>query len=82
METQIALMRKRKEIVEKMEIRVADDITQMNQGLLNRLHLHEDITSAWFYNGHIYGTDLNGDRHRFDIYDNINHRLKRPLNEI
>jgi hypothetical protein len=55
----------------KMQIKIGDDITQVNQGLLNGLHLNNHITSAWYFNGHIYGTDLNGDRHKFDIYDSI-----------
>ncbi|CAG2253772.1 unnamed protein product [Mytilus edulis] len=76
MESKIALLRNRKLINEKLEVRISDDVTRLNQGLLNRLYLHEDVTSAWYFNGHIYGTDNNGDRHRFDIYDNIRQKLK------
>lgn len=77
MESKIAVMRKRKDINETMQIKIGDDITQLNQGLLNRLHLNEHITSAWYFNGHIYGTDLNGDRQKFDIYDSISQKLGR-----
>ncbi|CAG2219107.1 unnamed protein product [Mytilus edulis] len=76
MESKIALLRNRKLINEKLEVRISDDVTRLNQGLLNRLYLHEDVTSAWYFNGHIYGTDNNGERHRFDIYDNIRQKLK------
>ncbi|CAG2190712.1 unnamed protein product [Mytilus edulis] len=76
MESKIALLRNRKLINEKLEVRISDDVTRLNQGLLNRLYLHEDVTSAWYFNGHIYGTDNNGERHRFDIYDNIKQKIK------
>ncbi|CAC5417024.1 unnamed protein product [Mytilus coruscus] len=76
MESKIALLRNRKLINEKLEVRISDDVTRLNQGLLNRLYLHEDVTSAWYFNRHIYGTDNNGERHRFDIYDNIRQKLK------
>ncbi|VDI48271.1 Hypothetical predicted protein [Mytilus galloprovincialis] len=66
MESKIALLRNRKLINEKLEVRISDDVTRLNQGLLNRLYLHEDVTSAWYFNGHIYGTDNNGERHRFE----------------
>jgi hypothetical protein len=49
---------------ETMQIKIGDDITQLNQEILNRQHLNDHITSAWYFNGHIYGTDLNGDRHK------------------
>ncbi|CAC5423357.1 unnamed protein product [Mytilus coruscus] len=75
MESKISILRNRKLINEKLEVRISDDVTKLNQGLLNRLYLHEDVTSAWYFNGHIYGTDSNGERHRFDIYDNIRQKL-------
>ncbi|CAC5397337.1 unnamed protein product [Mytilus coruscus] len=75
MESKITLLRDRKLINEKFEVRISDDVTKLNQGLLNRLYLHEDVTSAWYFNRHIYGTDNKGERHRFDIYDNIRQKL-------
>ncbi|CAC5418868.1 unnamed protein product [Mytilus coruscus] len=76
MESKIALFRNRKLINEKLEVQISDNITRLNQGLLNRLYLYEDVTSAWYFNGHIYGTDNIGERHRFDIFDNIRQKLK------
>lgn len=75
MEAKIAVLRKRKELKEKLEIRIGDDITGKNQELLNRLNQHEYITSAWYFNGHVYGTDTNGERYRFNIFDNIHQKL-------
>ncbi|CAG2220327.1 unnamed protein product [Mytilus edulis] len=77
MENKIAILKKRKDLQKSIEIKIGDDITQKNQGLINRMHLHESITSAWYFNGHVYGTDTDGERHRFDIFDNINQRLKK-----
>ena len=76
MESKIALLRRKKDISEVFNVKIGDDITKQNQGLLNRLYLHEKITSAWFFNGHVFGTDEKGARHKFDIYDNINEKLR------
>ncbi|CAG2253218.1 unnamed protein product [Mytilus edulis] len=46
MESKISILRNRKLINEKLEVRISDDVTKLNQGLLNRLYLHEDVTSA------------------------------------
>ncbi|KAH3836041.1 hypothetical protein DPMN_109410 [Dreissena polymorpha] len=48
-----------------------DDVTKPNQGLINRLHLHPDIESAWYFNGAVYGQTVVGERIKFDIYDNV-----------
>ena len=76
MESKIALLRRKKDISEVFNVKIGDDTTKQNQGLLNRLYLHEKITSAWFFNGHVFGTDEKGARHKFDIYDNINEKLR------
>jgi hypothetical protein len=76
MESKIALLRRKKDISEVFNVKIGDDITKQNQGLLNRLYLHEKITSAWFFNEHVFGTDEKGARHKFDIYDNINEKLR------
>ena len=60
-----------------MQIKIGDDIAQLKQEILNRQHLNDHITSAWYFNGHIYGTDLNGDRHKFGIYYSISQKLGR-----
>ena len=71
MDSKIAIQLKRKDMNETIQIQIGDDIRQLNQEILNRQHLNDHITSAWYFNGHIYGTDLNGHRHKFDIYDSI-----------
>lgn len=77
MENKITILKNRKALQEKLDIKIGDDITHKNRELLGRLNRHENITSAWYFNGHIYGTDMDGDRHRFDIFDNINQKLRK-----
>lgn len=67
----IEIMRKRRPLKDDGH-RLIDDVTQLNQGLINRLSLHPDIRSAWFFNGSVYGATATGKRYKFDIYDNIN----------
>ena len=77
MENKITILKNRKALQEKLDIKIGDDITHKNHELLGRLNRHENITSAWYFNGHIYRTDMDGDRHRFDIFDNINQKLRK-----
>ena len=77
MESKIALLRRKKDISEVFNVKIGDDITKQNQRLLSRLHLHDNITSAWFFNGHVFGTDEKGGRYKFDIYDNINKKIDK-----
>ncbi|CAG2188607.1 HSPA1s [Mytilus edulis] len=64
MDTKISLLRKKKAINEALKVRIGDDITKLNQGLLNRLYQHDNIISSWYFNGHVYGSDEEGTRHR------------------
>ncbi|VDI09353.1 Hypothetical predicted protein [Mytilus galloprovincialis] len=64
MDTKISLLRKKKAINEALKVRIGDDITKLNQGLLNRLYQHDNVISSWYYNGHVYGSDEEGTRHR------------------
>lgn len=65
------LMKKRKEM-KKIGHRLVDDVTSANTGLINRLQLHSDIESAWYFNGSVYGMTHTKNRIKFDLYDNIN----------
>ncbi|KAH3885692.1 hypothetical protein DPMN_009688 [Dreissena polymorpha] len=59
-------MRKRA-LMKNGGLRLVDDVTKPNQGLINRLLLHPDISSAWYFNGSVY---------KFDIYDNVNNVIE------
>ena len=64
------IMRKRKEMKTAV-FRLVDDVTKLNTDLNNRVSLHENIDSAWFFNVSVYGKTDEGKRHKFDIYSNI-----------
>ncbi|KAH3898161.1 hypothetical protein DPMN_022380 [Dreissena polymorpha] len=46
------------------------------RGLISRLHLHPDISSAWFFNGSEYSQTVADERIKFDIYDDVNNVIK------
>ena len=71
------IMRKRKEI-KTAGFRLVDDVTKLNTDLINRMSLHENINSAWFFNGSVYGKTTEGKRHKFDIYSNIDKIIRKP----
>ena len=58
--------------------RLVDDVTKLNTDLINRVSLHENIDSAWFFNGSVYGKTTEGKRHKFDIYSNIGKVIRKP----
>ena len=64
------IMKKRKEM-KHGGYRLVDDVTKENTKLINRLNLHKDIDSAWYFNGSVYGKSNVGRRHRFDLYSVI-----------
>ena len=51
--------------------RVSDDVTQLNTGLISRLQQHEEVSSAWFFNGSVYAETERSERIKFDIFDSI-----------
>ena len=48
------IMKKRKEM-KAAGFRLVHDVTKMNMELINRLSLHQNIDSAWYFNGSVYG---------------------------
>lgn len=64
------IMRKRREMKE-LGYRLVDDVTKLNTELIGRLSHHEHISSAWFFNGNIYGKTSDGKRHKFGLHSNI-----------
>lgn len=64
------IMKKRKAMKEA-GFRLVEDVTKLNTSLINRLVTHENIDSAWFFNGSVYGKTTEGRRHKFGIYSDI-----------
>ena len=70
------IMKKRKEM-KAAGFRLVDDVTKMNTELINRLSLHENIDSAWYFNGSVFGKTTEGKRHKFDIFSNIGKIIRK-----
>ena len=51
--------------------RLVDDVTKTNAQLIERLTNYDQIESAWYFNGAVYGKTNSGIRHKFDIHDVI-----------
>ena len=68
------VVRNRKTFVNK-NIRIKDDLTQANSGLLNRAFNHEGIEYAYCYNGKIFAVSKDYYRFQIDILDNLNIKL-------
>lgn len=58
------------------KIRIGDDVTKENSELIKRLIDTEGVTSAWFFNGSVYGT-VKGKRVKFDILDDIEYKVSK-----
>ena len=53
-----------------------DHITQQNSQLIRQLNKDQRIQSAWYFNGKIFTVDHEGVRHKFDILDSVDRKLK------
>ena len=56
-------------------IRIYEDLTEINQGLINRLRNHDGIKSSWSINGKIYGLTENDKKIKFDPYEGIDEKI-------
>ena len=65
------VMRKRREM-RTAGYRIADDVTKLNTGLISRLSDNENIDSAWYFNGSVFGRTKGGKRLKFELFDDIN----------
>ena len=54
-----------------------DHITQQNSQLIRQLNKDQRIQSAWYFNGKIFAVDHEGVRHKFDILDSVDRKLKK-----
>jgi hypothetical protein len=71
------IMRKRSDMKDAQKgWRIADDVTKENTALIAKLNDHPKISSAWYYNGFVFGQSGNK-RIKFDIFDDINERIRK-----
>ncbi|CAC5395229.1 unnamed protein product [Mytilus coruscus] len=74
-ELKIKIMRQKRGL--KNDIKFHDDITQRNLGLMTRIKNGEHFENVWFYNCNVYAKQKDGSRIRFDLFDNIEQKLKK-----
>ena len=55
--------------------KITDDVTKANISLISDLTKDARISSAWYFNGSVYGQHGNR-RIKFDIFDDIGQKLK------
>ena len=75
-ETKIRVIKNRSQEKIKKHFIMHDHITPMNAKLIRDLNEDSRIHSAWYFNGKVFGIDSNGNRHKFDIFEDVNDKLK------
>ena len=51
---------------------ITEDLTSLNQKLLNRARFHEGVNAAWSWNGHIWCETKDGLKVKLHVYEDIN----------
>ena len=76
-EAKATIMRKRSVIKKNTngQCWLTDDVTKLNALLINRLLNHPEIENAWYFNGSVYG-ETDGTRMKFELFDNIDEKIK------
>lgn len=76
MDAKTTIMRKRSDIKTATRgVKITDDVTRDNATLISRLSSDQRISSAWYFNGHVYG-QYGKRRIRFDIFDDVTEKLR------
>uniref|UniRef100_K1PQS8 Uncharacterized protein n=1 Tax=Magallana gigas TaxID=29159 RepID=K1PQS8_MAGGI len=55
------------------------NLSTSNTELITALLKHPEITSAWYFNGSVYGKLSNERRVKFDIFDDIDAKVQSNL---
>lgn len=76
-ECKAEIMRKRSQVKKSGNgVRLVDDVTAANAKLIKQLTENENVESAWYFNGSVYGK-CGEQRVKFDILDDINVKIRR-----
>ncbi|KAK3098593.1 hypothetical protein FSP39_021067 [Pinctada imbricata] len=79
-ESRVAVLEQRAKLKETFTM--LDHLTPQNIDLINRLNNHPKVERAWYFNTRVYAYDTKGDRHKFDICDDIDYKLRHaPLSD-
>ncbi|KAK3093233.1 hypothetical protein FSP39_013021 [Pinctada imbricata] len=70
------IMRKQS-VIKKAQgnVKLVDDVIELHAKLITRLINHDQIDSAWYFNGRVFG-QVNGKRIMFDLYDNVDEKVR------
>ncbi|KAK6181855.1 hypothetical protein SNE40_009634 [Patella caerulea] len=78
-ESKSNIMKHGKLLLEK-QLKLADDITKNNLGLMNRARENSHVDKVWYFNGAVYAKAAGKKRVRIDIFDNLSEKvLTAPL---
>ena len=69
----------KKKSLPKKGINLVDDVTKYNMGLITRLRECKDLDSVWYFNCSVYGKTVAGTKVKFNIFDDINQKLKGKI---
>ncbi|CAC5382884.1 unnamed protein product [Mytilus coruscus] len=75
-EVKYRIMREKINMPKQYTFRLVDDVTNCHMELITRLLDSGQLDSAWYFNFAVYGKTEAGRRLKFDIYDDIDKRLK------
>ena len=70
-----SVIRVRKEL--KGRVKFVDAVTQRNMELIKRLERSQRFNQVWYFNCGIYGRTENGLQTKFQMYDDINFKLRQ-----
>ena len=62
-------------------MKLHDDISQRNLGLKARLENTKTFENVWFYNCNVYDKTETSSRIRFDLFDNVEEKMKKKLKD-
>jgi hypothetical protein len=76
-EVKYRIMRAKKNLPKKETVRLVDDVTKHNMGLITRLGNCKELESVWNFNCSVYGKTFDEKRIKFDIFDDINNKIAK-----
>jgi hypothetical protein len=76
-EVKYRIMRAKENLPKKENVRLVEDVTKDNMGLITRLRNCKEYESAWYFNCSVYGKAFDERRITFDIFDDINNKIAK-----
>jgi MinD-like ATPase involved in chromosome partitioning or flagellar assembly len=76
-EVKYRIMRAKENLPKKENVRLVEDVTKDNMGLITRLRNCKEFESAWYFNCSLYGKAFDEKRITFDIFDDINNKIAK-----